>query len=285
MGKIYKGLAFNGEISVALLDTTDVVERAIEYHKLSAVAAAALGRTLTVGAFMSTSLKNEGDSLTITLSGDGAGGHIVVSADSDYSVRGYADNPAVELPLNSRGKLDVAGFVGKGRITVVKSMGLKEPYSGSCRIVSGEIAEDFAAYYTYSEQQPTAISLGVKVGRDYRCAAAGGLVLQPMPNASEESISAAEELVTHFSSISSMIEEMGVNGIIDGFFKGVEFTEYDTEYKCSCSRERIDRVLLTLGEKELYSAVEEQGRIEVECHFCPKKYVYDKKDVDKLLGK
>lgn len=285
MGKIYKGLMFNNEISVTLLDTKDIVNTAISHHQLCPVAAATLGRTMTVACFMASGLKNENDSITITISGDGAGGHVVVCADSDLSVRGYVDNPQVELPLKPNGKLDVASFVGKGRITVIKNLGLKEPYTGSCRIVSGEIAEDFASYYTFSEQQPTGISLGVKIGTDYSCIGAGGLILQPLPNASEEALTQAEDLLGKFSSISSMLESKTPLEIIDEFMPNFNYDVYDTGYKCGCSKERIDRVLLTLGEKELYDTVDSEGKIEVSCHFCPKKYVYERKDVDELLGK
>lgn len=284
MGKILKTLMFDNQISVSLLDTTDVVNKAIEFHGLSPVAAAALGRTLTVTAFMASGLKNPRDSVTVTVSGNGAGGHIVALADSDLSVRGYVDNPAVDIPLKPDGKLDVASFVGKGRITVVKNMGLKEPYVGTCNIVGGEIAEDFAAYYTYSEQQPTGIALGVKIGTDYTCVGAGGLILQPLPDASDDSITKAEELLSGFSSISSLIEKDGIDGIVEKYFKNVEFSEYETTYRCNCSKDRIDRVLLTLGKKELYDIIESEGKVEVSCHFCPKKYVYDIKDVDKLLS-
>ncbi len=283
MGKILKTLMFNDEISVALLDTTDIVNTAIDYHKLSPVCAAALGRTMTVACFMASGLKNEDDSLTLTVSGDGVGGHIVVCAESDLTVRGYIDNPQVDLPLKPNGKLDVASCVGKGRITVVKNMGLKEPYTGSCHIVSGEIAEDFAAYYTYSEQQPTGIALGVKIGTDLKCVASGGLVLQPMPGASEESIQKAEELLLHFSEISTLIEKNGFDGVVNEFFGGIKFNEYQTSYKCTCSKERIDRVLLTLGKAELDDTIEKEGKVEVSCHFCPKVYVYGKEEIDELF--
>ncbi|MBP5177578.1 MAG: Hsp33 family molecular chaperone HslO, partial [Clostridia bacterium] len=218
--------------------------------------------------------------------GDGVGGSIVVCADSALHVRGYIDNPQADLPLNDKGKLDVAGCVGrKGRISVVKNLGLKEPYTGSAHIVSGEIAEDFAAYYTYSEQQPTGMALGVKIGKDLTCVGAGGIVMQPMPGAKEENIDKAEELLSQFSTISTLIETEGLDGVVNRFFDGVAFDEYAPVYKCNCNKDYVDRVLLTLGEKELYDTVEKEGKIEVVCHFCPEKYVYFKEDVDALLGK
>ncbi len=283
MDRVVKALIFDNEISVSILETTQMVNRAIEIHNLSPVAAAALGRTMTVATFMATNLKNKDDTLTVTISGDGPGGQIVVCGNHDLCMRGYIDNPNVDLPLKKNGKLDVGGLVGKGRLTVVKNLGLKEPYTGSSRLVSGEIAEDFASYFTFSEQQPTGIALGVKIGKDLKCVGAGGLVIQPMPGASDENIDKAERLLANFTNISSMIEEYGLDGIIDRFFDGVFFFEYLPKYQCTCSKEYVDKILITLGEKELYDTVEKEGKIEVVCQFCPNKYTYYKEDVDKLL--
>lgn len=284
MDRLFKGLMFDGDISVSILETTRMVNVAIEYHHLSPVCAAALGRAMIATTFMASGLKNEDDRLSVTISGNGLGGTIVVCGDRNLNMRGYIDNPQVDIPLNSANKLDVRGCVGnKGRITVVKSMGLKEPYTGTCHIISGEIAEDFAAYYTYSEQIPTAMALGVKIGKDMRCVGAGGVIFQVMPGAREESIAAAEELIGKFSAVSGMIEDIKAEGIIDKFFKTVEFTEYSTQYKCNCSKEYVDKMLLTLGAKELYDTIDKIGKVEVDCHFCPQKYVYFKEDVDELL--
>lgn len=283
MDRAVKALIYNGEISLTLLDTTEMVNRAIEIHKLSPLAAAALGRTMTVATFMSIGLKNKDDTLSVTISGDGPAGTIVVCSNHDLKMRGYIDNPQVELPLKKNGKLDVGGAVGKGRISVVKNLGLKEPYTGSSRIVSGEIAEDFAAYFTFSEQQPTGLALGVKIGKDFKCVGAGGVVIQPMPGASDESIDKAEKLLSEFTKISSMIEEYGIDGIIDRYFDGVFFFEYEPEYKCTCSKEYVDKILITLGKEELYDTIEKEGKVEVVCQFCPNKYTYLKEDVDKLF--
>jgi len=283
MDRAVKALIYNGEISLTLLDTTEMVNRAIEIHKLSPLAAAALGRTMTVATFMSIGLKNKDDTLSVTISGDGPAGTIVVCGNHDLKMRGYIDNPQVELPLKKNGKLDVGGAVGKGRISVVKNLGLKEPYTGSSRIVSGEIAEDFAAYFTFSEQQPTGLALGVKIGKDFKCVGAGGVVIQPMPGASDESIDKAEKLLSEFTKISSMIEEYGIDGIIDRYFDGVFFFEYEPEYKCTCSKDYVDKILITLGKEELYDTIEKEGKVEVVCQFCPNKYTYLKEDVDKLF--
>lgn len=286
MGKLFKTLIYNGEISLSILETTDIINEAIKFHKLTPVCAAALGRVLTVTAFMSSALKNEEERLSITIDGDGLGGNIVTAADGKMHVRGLISNPTVDLPLNERGKLDVSGVVGKnGYITVIKNLGLKEPYVGRCNLETGEIAEDFTAYYAYSEQQPTAMALGVLIGKDESCIGAGGVVIQPMPGCSEESISKAENLISQFFDISAKIKDMGAEGIIKEFFEEYEFVEYNPSYVCNCSKDYIDGMLITLGEKELYETVEKEGKIEVCCHFCDKKYVYYKEDVDKLLGK
>ena len=227
MDRAVKALIYNGEISLTLLDTTEMVNRAIEIHKLSPLAAAALGRTMTVATFMSIGLKNKDDTLSVTISGDGPAGTIVVCGNHDLKMRGYIDNPQVELPLKKNGKLDVGGAVGKGRISVV--------------------------------------------------------VIQPMPGASDESIDKAEKLLSEFTKISSMIEEYGIDGIIDRYFDGVFFFEYEPEYKCTCSKDYVDKILITLGKEELYDTIEKEGKVEVVCQFCPNKYTYLKEDVDKLF--
>lgn len=285
MGKIYKTLIFDGQISLSVLDTTDVVNEAIRLHKLTPVCAAALGRTLTVTAFMASQLKGEDERLSVTINGNGAGGKIIAAADSKLNVRGAIDNPTIDLPLKANGKLDVGGVVGNsGYITVVKNLGLKEPYVGRSELVSGEIGEDFAAYYAYSEQQPTAIAVGVLI-KNEKCIGAGGVIIQPLPDCTEENLVKAENLVNKFSDVSKQISETGVEGIIEKYFKGYDFNAFDVRYKCNCNDEYVRKVLITLGEKELYDAIEKDGKIEVCCQFCDKKYVYYKKDVDEFLGK
>ena len=284
MGKIYKTLIYDGQISLSVLDTTDVVNKAIELHGLTPLCAAGLGRALTVASFMATSLKDENEKLSVTIDGNGVGGKIVVCADGNLNVRGSIVNPHADLPLKPNGKLDVGGLVGnEGTITVVKNLGLKEPYVGKCKLVSGEIGEDFAAYYAYSEQQPTAIAVGVLVKND-KCIGAGGVILQPLPDCSEENIGKAEKLIAEFSGVSRKINEIGIDGIIKKYFDEYEFTKYETQYKCGCSREYVDKVLIALGKKELSDIIEKDGKIEVCCEFCDKKYVYGQKDVEELFG-
>jgi len=284
MGKIYKTLLFDGKISLAVIESTDIVNKAIEYHKLTPLTSACLGRTMTASIFMASNLKNDGDKLSVSVCGDGPGGHIIVSVDSKLRVRGYIDNPEVNLPLNEKGKLDVKSCVGKGRITVVRSMGLKEPYTGSSEIISGELAEDFAFYYTISEQEPTAMALGVLVDGEGKCIGAGGIVMQALPGCDDETAKMAQEIIYKYGDISSHIRARGAKGIIEEDFKGYYFTERDTVYECICSKEYIDSLILSLGKEEIYDILSEQGKISVECQYCDKKYIYLESDVEKLLS-
>lgn len=286
LNKLLKGLIFNNEISLSVLDTTDMVNDAIKIHKLSPVCAAALGRTLTVCTFMSSNLKNEKDKLSVTINGNGAGGKITVCGNGNLDMRGFIDNPQVELPLRADGKLDVGSCVGKqGRLTVVRSMGLKDPYSGSSELVSGEIAEDFAAYYAFSEQQPTAIALGVKIGRDGTCIGAGGVIMQALPGASEGSLVMAEDVISQLGNVSTLVQEIGAEGIIDRFIGEVKVNEYHPKYNCLCSREYIEKVLISLGKEELNDILEKEKVIKVDCQFCDKIYEFNKDDVDAFFSK
>ena len=283
MDILYKGVAFNDKISVTVIEATSLVNEAIKIHKLSPLAAAALGRTMIASTFMASTLKGETDRLSVTLSGNGVGGHIVVAGDTKLNIRGYIDNPQCDLPLNAKGKLDVAGCVGKGRLTVVKSMGLKEPYTGSAEIVSGEIAEDFAAYYTYSEQQPTGMALGVKIGTNLECVGAGGVVFQVLPDADDLSIDMAENLLMTLFDVSTIMQNEGAESFVKRVFKDYKYETFYPKYQCICSSDYIEKMLLTLGENELRDTVEKEGKIEVHCHFCNKNYTYFKEDVDKLI--
>lgn len=285
MDVLYKGVAFDGKISVTVIEATEMVNKAIEIHGLSPLAAAALGRSLIAATFMSSTLKSAEDRLSVTLSGNGVGGQIVVAGDAELNMRGYIDNPTCCLPLNAKGKLDVAGCVGKGRLTVVKSMGLKEPYTGSCAIESGEIAEDFARYYAYSEQQPTAMALGVKVGKGNKCIGAGGVIFQAMPDADDDSLKKAEDLALSLTDVSTVMETVGADKFVENTFTDYVYEKFSPKYNCLCSKDYIDGVLLTLGYDELCDTCEKEGKVEVACHFCNKKYVYNKADIDKLFQK
>ena len=284
MNKLLKTLICNGYVSLSVLDTTEMVNDAIKIHNLSPLSAAALGRTLTACTFMASGLKNKSDKLSVTIAGDGIGGKITVCGNGDLYMRGSIDNPNANLPLKSNGKLDVGGCVGKnGRLTVVKSMGLKEPYSGSCALVSGEIAQDFTAYYTFSEQQPTAMALGVKIGTDGSCVGAGGVVIQAMPGANDSDLIKCEEIINSLTNISTLIETGSAEKVLKDFFGEVEYTEYNPQYKCLCSREYVEGILLSLGKAEAQDIIDKQGKIEVDCQFCNNKYLFLQEDIDKIF--
>ena len=280
MNRLLKTLVYENQLTLSILETTDLVNDAIKIHKLSPLSAAALGRTLTICTFMASNLKNQKDKLSVTISGDGVGGKITVCGNGNLDMRGSIDNPRANLPLRADGKLNVGGCVGKnGRLTVVKSMGLKEPYSGSSQLITGEIAEDFTAYYAYSEQQPTAIALGVKIGEDYTCVGAGGVVMQALPNASEEALFMAEDVMSRLSNLSTLIQEGGAEGVLNYFFGDLKFEEYTPKYNCLCNREYIENVLISLGKKELEDIIKKEGKIKVDCQFCDKIYEFTKDDV------
>lgn len=282
MGKVYKTLIYDEQISLTIIEATDICNKAIEFHKTTPLATATLGRTMIASLFMASTLKNKNDRLSVTVAGDGVGGKVIVSCDSNLKVRGYIENPNASLPLKPNGKLDVAGCVGKGRITIVRNMGMKEPYTGSCQIVSGELAEDFSYYYALSEQQPTAMALGVKVQND-KCIGAGGVIIQTMPFCTESAIADAEKLIANFQDISEKIRLLGAEGIIEKYFKEYSFNEYDACYECICSDDYITSMLIAIGKEELLNILDEVGKIEIKCEYCDKVYVYFKEDLDKLF--
>lgn len=286
MNKLLKGLIYNDNLTLSVLDTTEMVNKAIKIHNLTPLTAAALGRTLTVSTFMASNLKNDGDKLSVVVAGDGVGGKITVCGNGNLCMRGVIDNTEATLPLRADGKLDVGGCVGRnGRITVTKSMGLKEPYSGSSKLVTGEIAEDFTAYYAYSEQMPTAIALGVKIGKTGKCVGAGGVIIQALPFATEEDLVKAENVMKNFSNISTLIEEKGAEGVLKEYFGDIEYQEYNPKYKCLCNRNYVKGILTSLGEKEVNDIIEKEGSVKVSCQFCNKEYVFDKEEADKLFKK
>lgn len=285
LNKLLKTLIFDGQLSLSVLDTTEMVNDAIKIHGLSATAAAALGRTMTVATYMASGLKSDKDRLSITVAGNGPCGKITVCGNGELFMRGSVENGKADLPQRADGKLDVGGLVGKkGRLTVVKSMGLKDPYSGTAELVSGEIAEDFAAYYAYSEQRPTGIALGVKIGKDLSCEGAGGVIVQALPFAEEENLKKADEIVRNLSNVSTLVAELGAEGIMKKFF-GADggFDEYRPQYKCLCSRERTADMLRSLGKAEVEDIIAKEKAIKVGCEFCNAEYVFTKEEAEKLF--
>ena len=289
MGKIVRCITKDGAIVMMAADTTDIVNRAEQIHGTSAVTTAALGRLLTACSLMGQSLKGKDESISLQVKGGGPAGTVVAVADWHGNVRGYIDTPVVELPLNARGKLDVGGAVGKnGNLYVIKDLGLKEPYIGQVPLVSGEIAEDVTAYFATSEQIPTVCALGVLVNPDLTCKAAGGFMIQLLPFAAEEDIAFVEQAVEKLENVSAMIDKgMTPEEICRHVLRGREtevLDESDCAYVCNCSRERIERALISTGEATLRELAREGKREEVNCQFCDKKYYFEKEDFEKLLA-
>lgn len=269
------------------IDSTDIVGEAERLHKTSAVVTAGLGRLLTATSMMGNMLKGKNDAITVKIDGSGPAGALTAVADSNGNVRGYVQNPVVEIPLKENGKLDVSGAVGtNGNLTVIKDLGLKEPYNGFVPIVSGEIAEDITSYYAISEQIPTVCALGVLVNKDLSVRKAGGYIIQLLPAAGEDTISRLEENLKKIRPVTEQLDG-GVNildivkGVLCGFETEVLY-EQEVYYKCRCSRERTEKTLRSLGKTELTKISEEMPRIEVRCHFCGKSYVFTKDEIEKI---
>ncbi len=287
MSKLVRSISENGGIVCTAIDSTDIAARAEQIHCTSAVVTAAIGRLATAASLMGSQLKGEEDSVTLRLAGDGPAGSIIAVSDSKGNPRVYVQNPIVELPLNQYGKLDVKGAVGtQGYLQVIKDIGLKEPYAGQIPIVSGEIAEDITSYFAVSEQIPTVCGLGVLVNPDLTVKAAGGYLVQLMPGATDEEIDRLEQNVREMPAISKLIAEGATpeqvcERALAGFAPQILDEAY-VEYRCNCSRERIERALISLGKKELSEMAQEQEKTEVACHFCNKKYHFSSEDLKTL---
>ena len=251
------------------------------------VATAALGRLLSAGSMMGLMMKGENDRLTLQIKGDGPIGGLIVTADSKARVKGYVYNPDVELPLKSEGKLDVGAAVGSGVLTVIRDMGLKEPYVGRTNLITGEIAEDLTYYFASSEQVPSVVALGVLVDRDYSVKRAGGFIIQLMPGASDETIDAVEKKIPMVTSVTGMLDEdMTPEEILTFILQdlNVEITDKtEASFYCDCNKERVEQVLISIGEKELTSLYEEDKPVEVCCQFCGKKYEFSTEEIGNLL--
>jgi len=268
--------------------TTRTVEEARRIHDMYPTPCVAFGRTLTGAALMSQTLKDPDNTITIQIKGDGPIGGIVVVSDGRANVRGYVHNPSFDLPLNEKGKFDVGGAVGKGYLNVIKDIGLKEPYIGYVDLVSGEIAEDLTYYYAFSEQVPTAMNLGVLIGKDGHVAAAGGFLVQLMPDTPEEMISFIEEKIRTLPPVTNMISEgLTPEKIIELLFEGKPVRYLgtcDVNYRCTCSRERMERNLLAIGKKDLLEIAADRKGAELQCHFCNSKYIFTHEDIERLIA-
>lgn len=288
MGKIVRAITSDGSARLFLEISTDIVQRAHKIHSTSKTVTAVLGRALTAASLMGCMLKDKNDSLTLQFNGDGPVGSVLCVSDYMGNVRGCVGDPTVELPPNSLGKLDVGGAVGRGTFYVAKDMGAGEPYVGLCNIVSGEIAEDITQYFATSEQTPSVCALGVRCDTEANCISAGGYILQLLPGATEDTISRLEENIGLIPSISKAVAmENADEFIISTLFRGLEFEvfdEFDTEYRCSCSREGYEKALISLGKDELSEMIAEGKPIEMTCRFCDNRQKFEVKELEELLS-
>ena len=284
---IIRATAANDQIRAFAAVTTEMVETAREHHNTSPVATAALGRLLTAGAMMGSMMKGEKDVLTLQIKAGGPLQGITVTADSQGNVKGYVGNPDVCIPANSKGKLDVAGAVGPGFLTVIKDMGLKEPYSGQVMLQTCEIAEDLTYYFATSEQVPSAVGLGVLMNKNNTVRQAGGFIVQLMPFAEEEVISRLEQNVQKINSVTNLLEkghtpESLLEKVLEGF--DVQINEkMDTRFRCNCSKERVAKALISIGRKELNEMIQEGKPIEMNCHFCNTNYNFTVEELKEIL--
>ena len=285
MSKVLIGMDKSRSFRVYLTITTDMVETARKIHMTTPLATAGMGRVLTAAGIMGVMLKNKEDKLTLIIKGDGPAKQILATADGDGNVKGYIANPDVDLPLTKEGKLDVGGSIGIGDLTVIKDLGLKEPYMGTIALVNGEIAEDLTAYFFISEQQNTSVALGVKIERDYKVGAAGGMIIQMLPGAEEGSVDALEEMIGKMPPLTTLIDGVSKrcagkseDGIVLELMNEI-FGEMPEEYKveplesreirwnCDCSEKRLEKALMSIGKTDLTEILEEDGEAELQRQF------------------
>lgn len=286
---IVRATAANAQIRAFAANTKEMVEEARRIHNTSPVVTAALGRLLTGGAMMGAMQKGEEDLLTLQVSGDGPLKGMTVTADARGNVKGYAIEPQVMLPPSKAGKLDVGGAVGKGSLRVIKDMGLKEPYVGQTVLQTGEIAEDLTYYFATSEQVPSSVGLGVLMEKDNTVKQAGGFILQLMPFAEEEVIAKLEQNLSDFTSVTRVLDEGKTPEEMLGLLlSGLDLEITDTRpaaFCCNCSRERVERAIISIGRKEIREMIEEQKPILVNCHFCNREYSFSPAQLKELLGR
>ena len=284
---LVRATAANAQIRAFAITSRETVERARSAHNLSPVVTAALGRLMTGGVMMGSMLKGEKDMLTLQIGGAGPVHGLTVTADSQGNVKGYADNPQAMMPPNSAGKLDVGGVIGAGVLTVIKDMGLKEPYSSTIELTTGEIGDDLTYYFATSEQIPSGVALGVLMEKNNTVKQAGGFIIQLMPFTSEAVIAKLEEKLTHMSPVTTLLEEGRTpEQILETVLGDMDLEITDTlpvQFYCNCSKERVEKVLLSLGKQELQELIDEGQDVELNCHFCNTNYVFSVEELRKIM--
>lgn len=286
--KIYRGVSSDGAIRIFAAETTNIANRAQKIHHSYPIATAALGRLLTAASMMGVMLKGENDTITLRIKGDGPIGGVLAVGNANGEVKGYAINPSVQLPDKIPGKLNVGGAVGNGTLSVICDLGLKEPYAAQIELVSGEIAEDITAYYAISQQTPSAVALGVLVDTDGSVIKAGGFILQLMPECSDKTAAALEKTIASLPPITTMLNEnLSCEDIIFKVTEGFDMIVYNNaiepKYKCDCSRERVERAIISMGKTELEDLIAQQGCAQLTCQFCDNVYDFSKQELEELL--
>ena len=290
MSRLIRAISENGGVLFCAVDSTDIVREAERIHKTSAVTSAALGRLLTAASMMGVMLKSEKDSLTLRIKGGGPSGTVLAVSDGAGNVRGCVEQPVVELPPRADGKLDVGGAVGRdGTLSVVKDLGMKEPYVGQTILVSGEIAEDLTYYYATSEQTPSSVALGVLMNKDNTVRQAGGFIIQLLPGASDDMIDRLEEKLKEIKPVTALLDEGKTpEQILDhilGEF-GLEILDKTpVNFYCNCDKKRVEKALISIGKKELQDMIDEGKEIEVNCHFCNRNYAFSVEELKEMLNK
>lgn len=286
---IVRATAADNQIRAFAITSRDLVEKARQIHNTSPVATAALGRSLSAGAMMGSMMKGEQDLLTLQIRGDGPLGGITVTADSKAQVKGYVNEPAVLIPANVKGKLDVSGAIGNGMLQVIRDLGMKEPYVGQTELQTGEIAEDLTYYFATSEQVPSSVGLGVLLNRDNTVRQAGGFIIQLMPYTEEKVIDALEKRLAGIKSVTELLDQgLTPERILEELLGEFGLTVNDTiptAFSCNCSKERVEKAIISIGSKEIREMIRDGKPIEVKCHFCNEAYTFTIEELKEILNK
>lgn len=286
---IVRATAADNQIRAFAITSRDLVEKARQIHNTSPVATAALGRSLSAGAMMGSMMKGEQDLLTLQIRGDGPLGGITVTADSKAQVKGYVNEPAVLIPANAKGKLDVSGAIGNGMLQVIRDLGMKEPYVGQTELQTGEIAEDLTYYFATSEQVPSSVGLGVLLNRDNTVRQAGGFIIQLMPYTEEKVIDALEKRLAGIKSVTELLDQgLTPERILEELLGEFGLTVNDTistAFSCNCSKERVEKAIISIGSKEIREMIRDGKPIEVKCHFCNEAYTFTIEELKEILNK